>query len=63
MANVVPNSHISFSPAIKPAILFVVLRKEGKTLDREMLCSDCCLSRDVFDSTVAKVEEEFPDYR
>ncbi|KAK8829700.1 hypothetical protein WA577_001096, partial [Blastocystis sp. JDR] len=28
-----------------------------------MLCSDCCLSRDVFDSTVAKVEEEFPDYR
>lgn len=44
-------------------ILFVVLRKEGTTLDREQLCNDCYLPEDVFDSTIANIETVFPDYR
>ncbi len=44
-------------------ILFVVLRKEGTTLDREQLCNDCYLPEDIFDSTLANIEAVFPDYR
>ena len=43
-------------------ILYVVLRKEGTTLDREQLCNDCYLPEDVFDSTIANIEAVFPEY-
>ena len=44
-------------------MLYLLLRKNGNTLERESVCSFCCINSEVFDSVIGKVEDAFPQYR
>lgn len=44
-------------------ILYLLLRKDGKTLNRESVCDFCYINPEAYDSTMNQVENVFPQLR
>ena len=57
------NQTIRFAPCLVLAMMYVVVRKEGNYLNRDKLCDDYSIQRVLFDDTVHRIEDMFPDYR
>ena len=57
------NQTIRFAPCLVLAMMYVVVRKEGQCLNRDKLCDEYSIQRTVFDDTVSRIEDVFPEYR
>ena len=52
-----------FPPCLEIVLLYLKLRKEGNTLNKEEVCDYCYVSPEVFNETVHCLEDVFPEYR
>ena len=57
------NQTIRFAPCLAVAMMYVIIRKEGNSLNRDKLCDDYSIQRVLFDDAVHRIEDMFPDYR
>ena len=56
------NQTIRFPPCLALAMMYVVVRKDGSCLNRDKLCDEYSVQRILFDDTVRRIEDMFPDY-
>lgn len=43
-------------------MFYLLLRKEGNTLNRESLCSFCYINYEAFDNAIVRAESVFPQH-